>query len=670
MAGLDAATASAVAALVVAIIALFVAIAQATQQYLITGQLIRLCDSVVFGPMPGQGRRVWQFSQFRFRVIYSIPQISLDTNLWPSGGAHMKSHAIGELELPPLADVDIQDDASSGSLVLPTASRVEVILDKTGWRTALSWFRRRGEQQFGSDDSDDLSGRESSIIPEKHRFRLPISFPAGLRRRRPSPPPSSASGSYPASVLDGNNARLYGQPFRRRNNVRRLLGSADSQRSVSRPMPSQAGEASWLSFCRAIEIPCKHSVRIDLVEYDADRCPSDLITVPMQVSMRDVVVMALMAGMELTSASFSNKSISMQGAVGTLTSSNHAILGPILHFTPRNVENSLPMIFGERRQDVYGKISSFWVARTWNTCSVAGTFYNSTGRRTTRRLDDRWIRDKKGVESYGVEAYVDPKKPTKKKKAKRKKEEESADKSEPAKGKARSTQVAVRPRIDRDRTAERRPEDGDWIIYHPPGSFPAPLIGIPMPLRRPGNAVFVRPNQGPIPFPPTNIPMAGTAAEAEKDTQGPSMQAIPVVVRSEDEKNSREPPKPDDTQDHEYVPGPPPSFPPMPPMGYPMPLRRATVEDDPDEEAVAARGGSSRDIGITPLIVSVGDGHSGGQHETPNPPSSERARLAKERQDARAERLKQIKQDKMAVKKVMERGAMGYTIRRSPGDGG
>ncbi|KAI8626647.1 hypothetical protein F5Y19DRAFT_217035 [Xylariaceae sp. FL1651] len=101
MADWDAATASAVAALVVAIIALFVAAAQAMQQYFITGQLIRLCDSVVFGPIPGQGRRVWQFSRFRFRVIYSIPQISLDTRLWPSGGVHMKSHAIGRYELPP-----------------------------------------------------------------------------------------------------------------------------------------------------------------------------------------------------------------------------------------------------------------------------------------------------------------------------------------------------------------------------------------------------------------------------------------------------------------------------------------------------------------------------------------------------------------------------------------
>lgn len=81
MAHWDASTIAAVTDLIVAVIAMIVALAQALQQYFMTGQLIRICDSVVFGPMPGQGRRVWQLSQFRFRVLYSIPQISLSTHL-------------------------------------------------------------------------------------------------------------------------------------------------------------------------------------------------------------------------------------------------------------------------------------------------------------------------------------------------------------------------------------------------------------------------------------------------------------------------------------------------------------------------------------------------------------------------------------------------------------
>ncbi|TGJ82441.1 hypothetical protein E0Z10_g6314 [Xylaria hypoxylon] len=412
MAGLDAATASAVAALVVAIVALFVAIAQATQQYLITGQLIRLCDSVVFGPMPGQGRRVWQFSQFRFRVIYSIPQISLETHLWPSGGAHMKSHAVGEHELPPLADADNPDATGMGRLSLPMVLHAGGRLKKPGWRKMLDWFRHKREKHSDSGSMDSLSERSTYIIPMKKRFNLSIPLPAALRRRRrqPTPNSSASSNSDQSSGMGRNEIRIYHPRERQRGVTIVRVGtgssSSDSLQLAPRRKTSHVGEASWVSFCRAIEIPCRQSVRIDLVEYDADRCPSDLITVPMQVSMRDVVIMALMAGMEITSASFHNKSISMQGAAGTLTSSNHAILGPILHFTPRNVESSLPMVFGERMRDVDGNINRFWMPRTWNTCSVAGSFYNFTRRRTVRRLDDRWMRDKEGVESYGLEEYI------------------------------------------------------------------------------------------------------------------------------------------------------------------------------------------------------------------------------------------------------------------------
>ncbi|PQE28639.1 hypothetical protein CJF30_00010936 [Rutstroemia sp. NJR-2017a BBW] len=84
----DASTISAVAALVVASFAFLVALAQ----YFVTGQLIRLCDSVVFGPLPGQGHRKWEWAQFRFRVLYTIPQISLDAKLWPDSYPHVNIH--------------------------------------------------------------------------------------------------------------------------------------------------------------------------------------------------------------------------------------------------------------------------------------------------------------------------------------------------------------------------------------------------------------------------------------------------------------------------------------------------------------------------------------------------------------------------------------------------
>ncbi|KAI0872303.1 hypothetical protein GGS24DRAFT_21522 [Hypoxylon argillaceum] len=669
MSGLDAATASAVAALIVAIVALFVAIAQATQQYLITGQLIRLCDSVVFGPMPGQGRRVWQFSQFRFRVIYSIPQISIDTDLWPSGGLHMKSHAIGELELPPLADPDSDNETDANSVSLSMALRARELFGKRSWRNVLNWFRRKGEQQSDSDSMDDLSGREVSIMSEKKRFRLPISLPAGLRlrRRRPSPA-STATSSYQSSIVTINQnptSRLR----QRGGAIKRLTDSTDSLQSASRRRPPQVGEASWVSFCRAIEIPCRRSVRIDLVEYDADRCPSDLISVPMQVSMRDIVIMALMAGMELTNASFPDKSISMQGAVGTLTSSNHAILGPILHFTPRNVEDSLPMMFGARIREVNGKISRYWMARTWDTCSVAGSFYHSVRRRTVRRLDDRWMRDSEGVESYDIEAYSDPKKSSKKKA----KAKEAAEKTGSSEDKARSAQVAIRPH-NGNFIPDRRMQDGHWIILPPMISMPRPIIIIRANEKR--STVPESSDKDPTTSASTEVPKKENPVAKDNDSQGTNREEITTMGRN----NQKEPGQPSrlyNTETHKLMlgthasfppPGPPPGPPPPPPgpyISYLTPRRRATVEDAPDEEGTTIHAGPAVDI--SPLLERIGDDGDEERHERPSTPPSDRARLAKERQDARAEKLRQIQEDKIAVDKVMKRGAMGSPYEEAAG---
>ncbi|EMR61325.1 hypothetical protein UCREL1_11761 [Eutypa lata UCREL1] len=74
-------TSAAWAALGISIAAMIIALAHAVQQYFTTGQLIRLRDSVVFGGLTGQGRRIWQMSQFRFRVMYRVPQIGLPLDL-------------------------------------------------------------------------------------------------------------------------------------------------------------------------------------------------------------------------------------------------------------------------------------------------------------------------------------------------------------------------------------------------------------------------------------------------------------------------------------------------------------------------------------------------------------------------------------------------------------
>lgn len=123
----DASTISAVVALVVSLFALLVTSAQALQQYFITGQLIRLCDSVVFDPLPGQGRRIWQLSQFRFRVVYSIPQISLRADLWPEESPHIKSYAVGEEPLPDLDEAPATDVSRNNSTFSSSTADVAAI---------------------------------------------------------------------------------------------------------------------------------------------------------------------------------------------------------------------------------------------------------------------------------------------------------------------------------------------------------------------------------------------------------------------------------------------------------------------------------------------------------------------------------------------------------------
>lgn len=265
---MDAATTAAVAALVVSILAMTIATAQVLQQYLNTGQLIRMCDSVVYGRMPGQGRRVWQYTQFRFRVVYSVPQVCLRPALWKASLPQYDEYERGLHPLPDLRHkVDVQDY------------------------------------------------RPTRLLPDTLK---------------------SAAGSAHFAV---------------------------------------AGEACWVSLCRVAQHSCMGDLFYDLQHCDADRCPSDLPVVPMQVSMRDIVVIALMAGMKCTDASFEGKSLAMDGEAGTITSSWHSMLGSIIHFSPRNVYRPLGI------QIRAGSIEPAWMARMWDTVTIAGRRYDARERR-------------------------------------------------------------------------------------------------------------------------------------------------------------------------------------------------------------------------------------------------------------------------------------------------
>ncbi|KAL8709879.1 MAG: hypothetical protein Q9220_005495 [cf. Caloplaca sp. 1 TL-2023] len=241
---MDADVVAAIAALVVAFIALLVASAQAIQQYLVSGQLIRLCDSVVYNGMPGQGHRV-----------HLLP------DLWSGLSSSNRALSKDAASLPNLKA------ASSG-------------------------------------------GRQESF----------------------------------------------------------------------------AGEASWVSFVRAVQHSSGLSLRYVMIEGDADRCPSDLPVVPMQLSMRDVIVVAMMAGMECTDISFQSQSLSMQGDVGTITTSRHPVLGALLHFAPKqNLEDH-----GIRTSK--GRVNDGWVARMLDIVTVAGQRYDLRDRKHFEEDEGSWIK--------------------------------------------------------------------------------------------------------------------------------------------------------------------------------------------------------------------------------------------------------------------------------------
>ena len=124
----------------------------------------------------------------------------------------------------------------------------------------------------------------------------------------------------------------------------------------------------------------------DMAEGDADRCPADLPVVPIQVSLRDVIVTAFRAGMETTSASFEAKMISMQGSAGTISSSQRPILGALIHFSPNRSWNRFyPLGMG-------GRIEQHWISRIENLCIVARQTFSERDRRYHIETDGNWVR--------------------------------------------------------------------------------------------------------------------------------------------------------------------------------------------------------------------------------------------------------------------------------------
>jgi hypothetical protein len=77
---MDADTMSASAALVT-VVTLVIGVVQVAQRYVATADLMHKCDAIVYGILPWKGHSVWVMRRLRFKVVYSIPQISLPAEL-------------------------------------------------------------------------------------------------------------------------------------------------------------------------------------------------------------------------------------------------------------------------------------------------------------------------------------------------------------------------------------------------------------------------------------------------------------------------------------------------------------------------------------------------------------------------------------------------------------
>jgi len=338
---MDASTIAAIAALAVAFVAFLVTFAQATQQYVVLGQLIRICDSVVYGTMPGQGHHVWEYSQFRFRIVYSIPRISLLRDVW------------------------------------------------------------------------DMSSPVEAHSEQGHQL------------------PS--------------------------------LGLSKSKASRS----SIAGEASWVSFTRTIQYASGMSLRYEMVEGDADRCPTDLPVVPMQLSMRDVIALAVRAGMECTDVSFELQTLSMQSSPGTITSSRHPVLGALIHFAPKQPFETHGI------QAKHGTLDPNWLARMSDTMVVAGIRYDQRDRRHYEEDEGSWIRsssDKSMVPSVHLEIRHQPN-PTNETRRRRQTRKTPSDKPPQEYTTGLRALVVIEKSIDSNVSSLndlRRPQDGEWLFSMEP----------------------------------------------------------------------------------------------------------------------------------------------------------------------------------------------------------
>lgn len=149
------------AALAVALTALAIAVGQLLQQAFSTAEGYRRCQHSVLGSWARKTRLTWRWSQFRFEVKFTTPDIILQTNV-----PIPPSRKVAERRLVKREVVAI-DHSGLRTNSLPVERREETSTDQVGWISLLKqleYLQQAVWEELGAVDHKKSSETPSSMI--------------------------------------------------------------------------------------------------------------------------------------------------------------------------------------------------------------------------------------------------------------------------------------------------------------------------------------------------------------------------------------------------------------------------------------------------------------------------------------------------------------------------
>ncbi|KAL9024786.1 MAG: hypothetical protein Q9180_007807, partial [Flavoplaca navasiana] len=186
------------------------------------------------------------------------------------------------------------------------------------------------------------------------------------------------------------------------------------------------------------------------------------------LSMREMVMMALSAGMQVTDVSFTSQTISMQGDAGTITCSRHPVLGSLIHFAQKQA-------FEDHGIQVEGGIiQADWVARMLDIVTVAGCRFDSVDSKHYEEDEGSWIKSSNHkaivLEQGPVPRPVNPSKNTVRRR--RRPDHSSADNVDDGDsiggtGDGIPSTIPLQSSNEENVAVMHRPQDGEWSFIRP-----------------------------------------------------------------------------------------------------------------------------------------------------------------------------------------------------------